>query len=98
MGKSKKKPSTRVPSQVEIWKGMRGDPIPPKRVVPMERKPGPDEADFEDDGTEVCTYCGQHRDSSEFEDGLRCKSCAWEDDEVLEEVLYPQEYDLGGEG
>jgi hypothetical protein len=43
MGK-KKKPSSKVPSWVDIFKSQRGEPIPPKRVVPMKNRELEDEA------------------------------------------------------
>lgn len=96
---SKPKPA-KVPSWLDIFKSQRGEPIPPKRVIPMERRPGATEADFEDDGLEVCIFCGQVRDPRE--NALRCGDCVEEDGEVLEELLYPEDvhdhYDLGGEG
>lgn len=44
----KKKPSTRVPSQLEAWKGIRKDPTPPGRTIQPKDRDLTDEVDSEE--------------------------------------------------
>lgn len=80
-------------SWIDVFKSTRGDPIPPKKVIPVEDRPSPTEADWdsEDDEELRCVFCGEVRDLGEFHDGLRCDHCVEEDEEVLDEYLYSDE-------
>jgi len=78
------------PSQLEIWKGIRKDPVPPASTHQrtnrkLEAESAKLEAEMlDDDGNEIrCAFCGELRFAADFDDGLRCRYCTDEDDEIL---------------